>query len=522
MKYLVLIAMLFALPFSSQAGHLIGGEITWECLNNGSFVFKMHVYADFQSSISFNNELIQVSGTPLPTSGGSPITTILVKPNLTAYNLTPSNYYVYESDPISLNGTPPPSGWSFSYNLGCCIVGRTNFSGGGNGLLKATMFPSATNTLTGGCYDSSPQFMEMPKIAFSPSINYITQNIAVDFDGDSLVHRLDRPLSGTGANTTRKSFNNGYSFANYTGNGNAGGNVPYTIDAKTGNTGFSYQSTQPSGTFNREITVDAYRAGVKIATVNRAMIFYMLNSTVIPNEPQFNPNLTFDSFGIHYDTLRVGSSLTLPIRLIDTANAGDTLTLVPFGSSFSADFFRTTNCQNPNDTSCAVMFPSPNITTSVYPSRYELLGVDSINTTFYYIPTCDNLNLNGTAKTHYFTFGYEVNNRSDPQFYRTLAITVEPDPVLCNTITSLASNETQLNDIRLFPNPTNGRFQLTSSGDLTTAEVNIRNVKGQLVKRVQLSNSPSLEIEIPGSAGLYFVEVLSQNGDRQNLKVLKR
>lgn len=526
MRYLLLFTMLLTFQLTSQASHVLGGEITWTCLANGNFVFKMHIYTDPNGiSHNFTNKTLQVDGSSLPTNSSSnPITTITVKPNLTATALTFNGYYVYESDPINLNGVPPASGWTFSYDAGCCRGVATNFNGANNTLFKAIMYPNAINTPVNTCFDSSPQFMEMPKVTFYNNIDYISQNIAVDFNGDSLVHRLDQPFSGTGSATTNLPFRNGYGLNNYTGNGNLNGNTPYSVEQNTGNVAFSFISNNGVSSFNRVITVDSYREGVKVSTVSREMVIRVFQpfGNFVLNQPQINPNQSFDSFGIKYDTVMAGNLISIPIRIIDTVNTGDTMTLVPFGSTFSADLFNSANCNDPSDTSCATLFPTPIPNTSTYPSRAELQGIDSLTTTLYWTPTCYHIGSNGTSKTHYFTFGYEVNNFSEPTFYRTFAITVNPNPAICNIVTSLETQEGELEDISLFPNPTDGRFKLVSSNDISTVEIFIRNSKGQLIESLRSSNYPSQELEILGPAGVYFVELLDENRSRKTLKVIKR
>src|SRR6218665_333361 len=46
-KKLVLLTFLFALLFTkANASHLMGGEITWDCLGGGQYVFTMKLYRD--------------------------------------------------------------------------------------------------------------------------------------------------------------------------------------------------------------------------------------------------------------------------------------------------------------------------------------------------------------------------------------------------------------------------------------------------------------------------------------------
>lgn len=486
----------------------------------------MHIYADPNGiPYNFTTESILVSGAVLPSSNnGTPITSITMRPNTTARSQIYSNYYIYESDTIRLKGSIPPNGWIFSFSLPCCRgFTNANFVGGSATLLKTTMYPSANRTLSSGCYDSSPQFMEMPKIQFFDNVDYITHNVATDFDGDSLIYLLDQPLAGTGNNSTKIPFRNGFSTSNYTGNGTLNGNVPYSIEPNSGNVAFSYTNSQGVNKFNRVITVESYRDGQKLSTITREMPLNVLNTSFVLKQPELSPTLSFNSFGIHYDTVMAGNALSIPITLLDTTTASwiDTMTLVPFGSSFSSDFYSATACNDPNDTSCATLSLPPALNNGIYPSRYEYQGTRAMYLNLLWNPTCFHLNANGGAKTHYFTFGYEVNYFSEPIFYRTIAITVQPNPALCNTVTSISSVKEQKNEIQLYPNPTNGRFKLKANYDFEDTQIKIRNSSGQLVKSFQYSSHSSREIEIPGSKGIYFVEFENPNGVLEVKKVIK-
>src|SRR5690606_22012129 len=45
--FILLILCLFAIQTKqTKASHMVGGEITWECLPNGQYIFKMEVYRE--------------------------------------------------------------------------------------------------------------------------------------------------------------------------------------------------------------------------------------------------------------------------------------------------------------------------------------------------------------------------------------------------------------------------------------------------------------------------------------------
>src|SRR5690554_6182856 len=141
-----LLIVLFSLTLlpKAEASHIIGGEINWECLNDGRYVFKMKVYRDCSGAPwGFSNETLQVFGNPLPTNiNNQLVTSIALLPDSarwlqrnngdispTCSSNTPqlqlncdnnnANYrgavqaFFYKSDTLVLKGVPPTSGWHF-------------------------------------------------------------------------------------------------------------------------------------------------------------------------------------------------------------------------------------------------------------------------------------------------------------------------------------------------------------------------------------------------------------------------
>lgn len=521
MKYLTTIICFLILQFSVKANHEYGGEITWKCLNNGQFVFSMEVYAD-GPGFNFTNKNLVVHGSPLPTDNlGAIINNIIMKPKFQKTHSLYTSFY-FESDSINLNGTPPPNGWSFNLTLSCCRGTLPNFSSSNGFLLKATMYSDGNNSLVNTCYDNSPRFAELPKVSFNNGEFYTSQNTAIDIDGDSLVHRLAQPFNGPVGSNSVVPFSAGYSFANYTGNANLGGtNVPYSVEPNSGNVIYNYSSSN-GGVLHRVVSIDSYKEGVKVATVNREMRIITQNSTNSSNVPELNSSVGFDNYGVYRDSVQVGNSMRLTLILNDTASSGNNMTLAFFGSSFSSDFTSSRICNDVNDTSCATLFPQPTLNSNVYPSRFELTGTNNFGVFLNWTADCYHLSYDGTAKTHYFVVGYEADAGNDLINYRTFAITVLPNPSVCNILTDVESNSTWSDNLQVYPNPTNGKLKLTGLSEVSDISMNVRNSSGQLVRTHSFKNVRLIDTRIDGPSGLYFVELQDANGDKVSLKVIKQ
>ena len=149
--------MLFVAAFNSdlKATHLLGGEITWECVGNGQYRFQLTLYREC-GSLPF-----PPAGLPATTSingptGNIPVTRISiteVSPTCLGggtISCATSNSgegaverHYYESGNVNLTGTPPPAGWTFSWTS-CCRPGSVvnlNSPGSTGYFLRARMYP---------------------------------------------------------------------------------------------------------------------------------------------------------------------------------------------------------------------------------------------------------------------------------------------------------------------------------------------------------------------------------------------
>ena len=223
----------------------MGGEITWTCLtsgaNAGKVVFRVTLYRDCGG--------ISTPGTSLNLSSNSPVSFIVCARVAPGLNVSPSCYlgqlpcsgptgngsieqHVFQSDPITLNGTPPPTGWVFYYEDCCRPNGLLNMQNSSSQSLRlrAVMRPFSPGGQSMNmypCYDSSPNFAEAPvSVICSGYTHTYTQN-AVDADLDEMEYSLTAPLgsngipiANTGGFTWTQPFpsNPGMQFNNITGN----------------------------------------------------------------------------------------------------------------------------------------------------------------------------------------------------------------------------------------------------------------------------------------------------------------
>jgi hypothetical protein len=349
--------LLFSLVVSSlnvSATHLLGGEIIWKCQPNGTYKFTLVVYRDCGG--------ITIATTPqtIANNAGVSISCAFISTT----DVVPSCYtgtascagatsgegrmqkYVYRSGDITLTGTPPASGWYFTWNS-CCrpsTISNLVSPGGAGYLLRAVMYPytppGATAPLSAGttanptCFDSSPNFLEDPKIIACTGQNISYNNFGYDPDLDSLYYNWSYPwdASSFSANpaTNSVSFAPGYSWSIPLPSGS--NSIPANIDGATGEISFN---TGFAGSFATCVVIEEWRCGQKIGEIYRDIPIVTLNcnpptglcsSSFIDSPPYFSvdldTNYTFP-ISIQTDTNFFGDTSIVMVDLFP----GDTINL---------------------------------------------------------------------------------------------------------------------------------------------------------------------------------------------------
>ena len=340
MKRILFLVLLLTFGWSThtQASHLMGGEITWECFktgpNVGKFQFKVKLYRDCNGvpgpgalTLSTNapgfaggiNCALQTQTDISPVGPGCPTC------------INPMGYanaveeFVYLSGFINITGVPPAGGWYFAYT-DCCRNGAVTNLAAGSGwfTLRAIMFPyNATNT--NPCFDSSPQFAERPQLSTCTGNTTSYNHNAIDVDLDSLVYDWGRPLDNTPypGSTTNYPYNPNYTFNSpLPGPAQNAGNIAAVMNPINGVVTFT---SFTAGAFVTVTKVTAYKCNIKVAEVYREIQIALIAGCII--SPTLGNNTPPD----------VTDALLNPIsQIIDTVYAGDTVELDLFGQDFEA------------------------------------------------------------------------------------------------------------------------------------------------------------------------------------------
>lgn len=203
--YLFITLVFLLAPFVSQARHIIGGEITYECLGDGLYEFTMFVYRDCSSDgapydmpahISIfrqnGNAYVSVDQLMVDITGGIQTIPAPSDPCL----LTPPNVCVQEAKYVFQANLPLITGSYHIVYQRCCrnntISNIVNPEDAG-----ATYTIELTEEAQAEC-NNSPVFNDFPPIVICANSPLFFDHSATDPDGDQLVYEFCAPILGGG------------------------------------------------------------------------------------------------------------------------------------------------------------------------------------------------------------------------------------------------------------------------------------------------------------------------------------
>lgn len=438
------ILLVFMLMSSSSFGsHVLGGDITWECVGN-QYVFQLVFYRDCNGAIAntaFEN--IEVWGHP---SVNSIQVNYISSEDLSPFcNAVPGSLppldcgsgqaggngigaiekIIYRSNPTTLNGTPPAEGWVFtfqSFSRSANINNLTNPSNHGI-TLKASIFDTQN---TGNCVDNSPQFLQDPNFVSCAGTPYSCNMNIIDPDLDSLHIQFGKAYDYfPGQNYTpptipaELTYEANFSFDSPTpDNSFDPGNSPSQLDPSSGNLTFLSNN---SGNFIIKIVAQSFRNGTLIGEVEREIQVVVTNCTGNNNAP----TITGPFGGLFETTVNAGDLVNFNLNSTDLEFLQDGTPqdniLIATGQMFGTNQSSTTGCEI---APCATLNSSPPITMS-----------QGVTTNFNWQTSCDHLTtpLGQTLESipYHYVFKVQDNYCQVPKVtYATVTINIVNPGVL--------------------------------------------------------------------------------------------
>jgi gliding motility-associated-like protein len=501
-----------------HASHLVGAEITWDCLGNGDYVFELTIYRDCNGfDVSTNTQTIEVWGHPtvsdipvdfIERTDLSPLCTPAGGANMldcgtgTGSGTGPGaiEKVIYRSNPVTLSGIPPQNGWTFTFK---------DFSRNGDltniqdpltyGLsVAAKMFPTQ-NAVSGECNDRSPVFLQNPYFISCAGQEYQYNPHAVDQDLDSLVFSWGEPMNDfTGVydppnNPAPVPFEPGFSFTNPTpDNTFNAANQNAAVDSENGEITF-LSNTQ--GNFAIKVLVESYRNGELIATVERETQLIVTscagnNSAPIVTAPF--PGSSFET------TVTAGDLVNFTLFTSDPENLqdGTAQSNIIEASGFMFGDNYTNAAAGCEVTPCATLGNTP-----------PTIGVQGTSLNFQWLTSCDHLmDRDGNMLSEVpYTFVFKVQDDYCPVprvRYETVTIYVQNvDVIPPTTIQCIQTDDN--NDVTIY-------WEDVADPDNVFAGYEIHRVGDGIVGTSNDVNISSFTI--PGDGAQendYFVNILS-------------
>ncbi len=270
LKSLWLFLFLFV-AFQATASHIVGGEVTYQCLGNNSYRVIVTKFRDCSGVI-----MQPTTNLSIHRGNGSWDTLLFIPKGPSSFiNVSKPGCGVptpnicietarYILDSIHL----PPSIFGYTlYNQGCC----RNYNV--NNILDAwkvgSTFPSQIVGTGGGC-NNSPVFNKYPPVAFPANVPLAVDVSATDPDSDSLSYDLCSPLDDDNATPpfVNVPFAPGYSAANLVPS-----SPPLTINRSTGLISGTITSV---GKYTVGICITEWRNGMIVGTVRRDYQFTVI------------------------------------------------------------------------------------------------------------------------------------------------------------------------------------------------------------------------------------------------------
>jgi hypothetical protein len=76
--------------------------------------------------------------------------------------------------------------------------------------------------------------------------------------------------------------------------------------------------------------------------------------------------------------------------------------------------------------------------------------------------------------------------------------------------------------LKIYPNPTNGKVTLKLNKNISEIDIEISNILGQVISNERFINTNTINLNIVGSPGIYFVSIKTSEGNSKIIKVLKK
>ncbi len=359
-KSLWLFLLLFV-SFQASASHIVGGEVTYQCLGNNSYRVVVTMFRDCSGVImqpTTNLTIRTGSGTLIGTYFIPKGPSSFINVNKPGCGVPTPNVCIetakYVLDSIYL---PPSASGYYLYNQGCCR--NYNVNNITNAWKVGSTFSSQIVGTGGGC-NSSPFFNQYPPVVLPANVPLAVNVSATDPDSDSLSYDLCAPLDDDNFAPpfVNVPFAPGYSSTNL-----VPASPPLTINPATG---IISGTITAAGKYSVGICITEWKNGVMVGTVRRDYQFTVIQPWAVFASIAAQADATCASINNGSATIAVGGGQapytytwsdngtgatrtnlapgTYTVIVTDNSNCSDTVTVViGSGTGFTATVSNQTN-----------------------------------------------------------------------------------------------------------------------------------------------------------------------------------
>lgn len=333
---LLILGALFSNSVFSQ--QVIGGDITWTCINTGpdagKYKFRLTLFNQCAQGSLPNTQNISVYNNPTISTisvnldSEKDISPICYDPAQQAScdSLSPNatSMAIYYSTPISFSGIPPVNGWGFTWTSNSRNITSSNLSAlGGTGYTLHSVMYNFKNTNANTCFDNSPQFISSPIINYCTGYSLNISNYSYDPDNDQVSHSWSVPMGASSSfpPNAAMTWEPGYStFSPFPGTFFSPNNVPPSLSSINGTINFTTHVTADDRIYYA-VKIQSVRDSMVISEVYRQMMAAPKACPPTPTIPPIAntpPVVTFK---------QPGSPVNRPLPVFDTVYAGDTVNI---------------------------------------------------------------------------------------------------------------------------------------------------------------------------------------------------
>ncbi|MBK9592112.1 MAG: T9SS type A sorting domain-containing protein [Crocinitomicaceae bacterium] len=155
--------------------------------------------------------------------------------------------------------------------------------------------------------------------------------------------------------------------------------------------------------------------------------------------------------------------------------------------------------------------PIPNVATTL---TGNTISADLVGATYQWVTCPTYLNASGSAT------GQSYTPSTNGQYAVIVSNLGCSDTSACTTISTVGMEQNNISNLAVYPNPTDGNFTLDLGKNYDQITIQITNSLGQVVENSVYSEFQLIDIQLEAESGIYFVEIITNEGLRSKVKLV--